>query len=105
MNKAIALQDEERVLKRFAAYECLICDELGYVEVDAAKVGLFFRLLSLRYKRRCTIITSNLGFQQWRTFLKNDHLTSALIERTTSNSHVFNMKDCVGLRPKPQTQA
>ena len=101
LNKAIALHEEERVLKRLAAYDCLHIDEIGYVEVDAAQVGLFFRLMSMRHKRRTTIVTSNLGFQQWRTFLKNDHLTAALVERTTSNSHVFNMKDCVSLRPKP----
>jgi hypothetical protein len=40
-----------------------------------------------------------LGFSEWGSFLKNDHLTAALIDRLTENSHVFNMKQCVGLRP------
>ena len=46
-----------------------------------------------------TLITSNLGFSEWGSFLKNDHLTAALIDRLTETSHVFNMKQCQGLRP------
>ena len=50
-----------------------------------------------RHRRKPTLITSNLGFSEWRSFLKNDHLTAALIDR---NSHVINMKNCVSIRPK-----
>ena len=41
-----------------------------------------------------------MGFGEWRTFLKNDHLTAALIDRLTENSHVINMKNCKSLRKK-----
>jgi len=75
-------------------------DELGYVEVEPVQVGLFFTLMHRRHKKRSTLITSNLGFQHWATFLKNTALTLALIDRLTENSHVFNMKDCVSLRDK-----
>jgi DNA replication protein DnaC len=63
-------------------------------------VGLFFTLMHKRHHRRTTFITSNLGFSDWRSFLKNDHLTAALIDRLTEQTHVFNMKSCVSLRPK-----
>ena len=46
------------------------------------------------------VITSNLGFDQWTSFLKNEHLTAALIDRLTENSHVINMKNCVSLRSR-----
>ena len=73
---------------------------LGYVEVEPVQVGLFFTLMQRRHKKKPTLITSNLGFGEWGSFLKNDHLTAALIDRLTENSHVFNMKDCVSLRDK-----
>jgi DNA replication protein DnaC len=41
-----------------------------------------------------------LGFSEWRSFLKNDHLTAALIDRLTENSHVINRKNCSSIRPK-----
>lgn len=92
---------EEKVIKRYLSYDCLLIDELGYVEVEPAQVGLFFTLLQKRHRKRPTLITSNLGFSEWRAILKNDHLTAALIDRLTENSFVINMKKCVSLRPKP----
>jgi DNA replication protein DnaC len=42
----------------------------------------------------------NLAFSEWTSFLKNDQLTAALIDRLTENSHVINMKKCLSLRTK-----
>jgi len=98
--QSVADHTEARVIKSFAASDCLVIDELGYVEVEPVQVGLFFTLMHKRHKKKTTLITTNLGFSQWSSFLKNDHLTAALIDRLTENSHVINMKDCVSLRPK-----
>jgi DNA replication protein DnaC len=78
----------------------LLIDEIGYIEVEPVQVGLFFTLMHQRHKRKTTLITSNLGFQQWTSFLNNDQLTAALIDRLTENSYVINMKQCVSLRSK-----
>ena len=98
--RAVADHSQEAVISKYCAYDCLLVDELGYVEVEPVQVGLFFTLMHRRHKKKCTLITSNLGFQQWATFLKNNALTLALIDRLTENSHVFNMKECVSLREK-----
>jgi DNA replication protein DnaC len=76
----------------------LLIDEIGYVEVEPVQVGLFFTLMQQRHKKKSTLITSNLGFAEWGSFLKNTHLTAALIDRLTENSHVFNLKGCRTLR-------
>ena len=96
--KSVADHSEATVLKTFASYDCLLIDELGYIEVEPLQVGLFFTLMSKRHKHKTTLITSNLGFKQWNTFLKNDHLTAALIDRLTENSYVINMRKCTSLR-------
>lgn len=97
---SVADHSEESLIKRYVSYDCLLIDEVGYVEVEPVQVGLFFILMHKRHRQRPTFITSNLGFGDWRSFLKNDHLTAALIDRLTENSHVINMKNCVSLRPK-----
>ena len=91
--QSVADHTETRVIKSFAATDCLVIDELGYVEVEPVQVGLFFTLMNKRHKKKTTLITSNLGFSQWSSFLKNDHLTAALIDRLTENTHVINMKN------------
>lgn len=98
--KSVADHSEEKVVKTFASYDCLVIDELGYVEVEPVQVGLFFTMMQKRHKKKTTLITSNLGFSQWTSFLKNDQLTAALIDRLTENSYVINMKNCVSLRTR-----
>jgi len=98
--RSVADHSEAEVLKRYLSYDCLLIDEIGYVETEPVQVGLFFTLMHRRHRRKPTLLTSNLGFSEWRSFLKNDHLTAALIDRLTENSHVINMKHCVSLRPK-----
>ena len=98
--QSVADHTEAKLIHTFAAYDCLLIDELGYVEIEPIQVGLFFTLMQKRHKTKTTFITSNLGFEQWTSFLKNDQLTAALMDRLTETSHVINMKNCVSLRPK-----
>ena len=87
-------------MAEYARYDCLVIDEMGYVEIEPAQVGLFFTLMQRRHKTKATLITSNLGFSEWPTLLKNNQLTGALLSRLTETSHVINMKNCHSLRPK-----
>jgi DNA replication protein DnaC len=103
--QSIADHTQAKVLKHYLSYDLLQIDEMGYVQVEPAQVGLFFTLLQQRHKKKSTLITTNLGFEDWNTFLKNPSLTAALIDRLTENSHVFNMRDCVSLRPKRPVQS
>ena len=97
---SLADHSEEKVIRKYLSYDCLVIDEVGYVEVEPVQVGLFFTLMQQRHKNKPTIFTSNLGFSEWGAFLKNPHLTAALVDRLTENSHVINMKNCKTLRPK-----
>jgi DNA replication protein DnaC len=100
--QSMADHSEKRVIQKFLAYDCLVIDELGYIEINPDKAGLFFTLMKKRHKKLTTIITTQLGFKEWNGFLKNPHLTSALIDRSLSNAEVVNMSKCTSLRPPPQ---
>jgi DNA replication protein DnaC len=95
-----ALEPEAHVLTKYLTCDVLHIDEIGYAQAEPVQVGLFFTLMQRRHKKKPTLITSNLGFSEWGSFLKNDHLTAALIDRLTESSHVINMKQCVSLRAK-----
>ena len=97
--RAVADYSEPKVIRKYLSYDCLQIDEIGYVEVEPVQVGLFFTLMQKRHKKKTTLFTSNLGFSEWGKFLKNVHLTAALIDRLTETSHVINMKNCRSIRP------
>ena len=60
-------------------------DEVGYVEIEPAQVGLFFTLMQKRHKTKTTLITSNLGFSEWGSFLKNNQLDRRLARSADGN--------------------
>ena len=91
---------EEKLMKRLTSYEVLLIDELGYISCEKEQASLFFDLMRRRHRRRTTIITTQLGFDEWGDFLYDSHLTAALLDRITVNCTVFNMKDCISIRPK-----
>ena len=96
--KSLADRSEQQVLKKFSAYDCLLVDEIGYAEIEQAHVKLFFTLMQKRHKKKTTLVTTNLAFPEWDSFLKNPGLTSALIDRLTDSSYVINMKHCITIR-------
>ena len=98
--QSMADHSQDKVMKTWFSYDCLLIDEVGYVEVEPVQVGLFFTMMKKRHLKKTTLITTNLGFSQWVSFLKNDSLTAALMDRLTENSHVINMKNCVSLRKR-----
>jgi DNA replication protein DnaC len=98
--KSMADHSQDKVIKTLLSYDCLLVDEVGYVEVEPVQVGLFFTMMKKRHRKKTTLITSNLGFSQWTSFLKNDNLTAALMDRLTENSHIINLKNCVSLRKR-----
>ena len=91
---------ESRILKRLTSYRVLLIDELGYLSCDKEKASLFFDLMRRRHGHSTTIVTSQLGFDQWGSFLQDPHVSAALLDRITVNCAVFNMKDCISIRPK-----
>lgn len=98
--KSGADYSEKKVLARLAAYDCMVIDEVGYRTVTREEAGLFFDLMKRRHKKKCTIITTQLGFEEWNNFLRNKHLTMALIDRITENCTIFDMQKCISIRKK-----
>jgi DNA replication protein DnaC len=98
--QSIADHSENQLIKRFQTYDILTIDELGYHPVKKEQAGLFFKLMKSRHNKKTTLITTQLGFDEWGSFLQNKHLTAAMVDRITENCTVFNMKECISLRPK-----
>lgn len=88
------------LMKKLVGYDVLLIDELGYESCNREQASLFFDLIRRRHRTNPTIITTQLGFDEWGMFLNDVHLTAAMLDRITVNCAVFNMKDCISIRPK-----
>jgi len=98
--QARADHTEQKIIKRLSSYDILLIDELGYEAILKEQAGLFFELIKARNRTHTTILTTQLGFEEWGSFLDNAHLKAALLDRVTANCTVFNMKECISIRPK-----
>ncbi|MFH1185979.1 MAG: ATP-binding protein [Chloroflexota bacterium] len=90
LGSSLADRSTKALLKRFSRVDVLIVDEFGYVNVPTqVQINNFFRLMDSRCNRKSTIVTTNLGFQEWGKFLGNGPLTAALLSRLLQKCHVF----------------
>ena len=76
-------------LESMSRIELLIIDEIGYLQLSKETSSLFFRLISKRYEKASTIITSNKEFQEWGTIFNDDVIATAILDRLLHHSHPF----------------
>lgn len=85
----------ERTLRafqnRFAKYDLVIADELGYISFDKEGAELLFTHFSLRAGQKSTIITTNLSFERWGEIFQDPVMTAAMIDRLTHQAYIVNM--------------
>ena len=94
VSEMMEARDERRLLrvqKQMAAYKLLIIDELGSVPLSKTGAELLFELISQRYERGATLITSNLPFDEWTETLGSERLTGALLDRITHHVNILEM--------------
>ncbi|MFC5739261.1 ATP-binding protein [Sinirhodobacter huangdaonensis] len=72
-------------------YKLLIIDELGFVPLSKTGAELLFELISQRYERGSTLITSNLPFDEWTETFGSERLTGALLDRLTHHVSILEM--------------
>ena len=94
VHELIEARDERKLLrfqKQIASYELLIVDELGFVPLSKTGAELLFEMLSQRYERGSTMLTSNLPFAEWTEVLGSERLTGALLDRLTHHVNILEM--------------
>ncbi|MBW2021017.1 MAG: IS21-like element helper ATPase IstB [Deltaproteobacteria bacterium] len=82
----------ERQLQQFVYPKVLIIDEMGYLPMNRDEAGLFFRLLTRRYEKASTIITSNKSFVDWGEIFNDQVLATAILDRLLHHCTTFNIK-------------
>ena len=94
VHELIEARDEKRLLrlqKQMLAPKLLIIDELGFVPLSKTGAELLFELISQRYERSWTLITSNLPFEEWTETFASERLTGALLDRLTHHVSILEM--------------
>jgi DNA replication protein DnaC len=70
----------------------LVVDEIGYVPISRNGAMLFFQLMSRRYERAATVLTSNKSFEEWGEIFGDEVMAAALIDRLLHHCHIVNIR-------------
>ncbi|GAF38160.1 IS21-like element helper ATPase IstB [Lentilactobacillus farraginis] len=81
----------EEVLRRYARFQILIIDEIGYLPIESVGAKLFFQLIEKRYERKSTIITTNIPLSKWGTTFSDKMLANAILDRLVHHAKVIRI--------------
>ncbi len=83
----------DRFIAKLARIDLLIIDDLRDPSPPRSEyASLMFDLVEARYRRKATILSSNLAIKDWGKVLGNVPLTAAIVDRLMDGAHVINIR-------------
>ena len=93
LSAAQATNTLSKALKTYVAPRLLVVDELGYLPMDKRGADLIFQVISARYERGSTVITTNTVYKQWARIFNNDAtLTTAILDRLVHHCETITIE-------------
>jgi DNA replication protein DnaC len=81
-----------RRLQRYYRPGLLAVDELGYLAYDDRHADLLFEVVSRRYGKKSTLITTNKAFSEWSEVFPNSSCVVALVDRLIHRAEVIRIE-------------
>jgi DNA replication protein DnaC len=78
-----------RVLARWAHYDVIAIDEVGYIPLAEVGAEFLFQVVAERAEKAAVILTTNLPFSEWTQVIPNARLCKALLDRITDRAHII----------------
>ena len=91
MYASLADRSTRKLLNTLIRIDVLLIDELGFINLKPEQTNIFFKLMEERYRRRPTLITTNLEYPDWHSFLGNKSLVEALLSRLRHQCHTVRI--------------
>jgi len=78
-----------RVLARWARYDLIAVDEVGYIPLAEIGAEFLFQVIAERAEKAAVIVTTNLPFSEWTQVIPNARLCKALLDRITDRANII----------------
>lgn len=88
-------QQENRLEKQMQLLvypKLLVLDEIGYLPMNRDEASLFFRLVTRRYEKASTILTSNKSYADWGEIFGDQVIATAILDRLLHHATTVNIK-------------
>ena len=78
-------------MRFFAGPRLLIIDEVGYLPMQNEAAAALFQVITQRYLKSSTVLTTNLGIASWGKIFDDPMVAAAMLDRLLHRSVVFNI--------------
>ena len=82
----------ERQMQQLTYPKLLVLDEIGYLPMSREEASLFFRLITRRYEKASTVMTSNKSFADWGEIFGDQVIATAILDRVLHHATTLNIK-------------
>lgn len=82
----------ERQMQLLVYPRLLILDEIGYLPMNREEASLFFRLVTRRYEKASTVLTSNKSYSDWGEIFGDQVIATAILDRLLHHATTVNIK-------------
>jgi DNA replication protein DnaC len=95
LNELAAIDSDSalrRRVKYYAKPALLVIDEVGYLSYSNRHADLLFEIISQRYEKKSTFITTNKAFTEWREIFPNATCVVSIVDRLVHHSEIVNIE-------------
>jgi DNA replication protein DnaC len=95
LNELAALDSDSALRRRTKHYTqpaLLVIDEVGYLSYSNRHADLLFDIISQRYEKKSTFITTNKAFTEWRDIFPNATCVVSIVDRLVHHSEIVNIE-------------
>lgn len=95
LNELAALDSDSALRRRIQYYTkpaLLVIDEVGYLSYSNRHADLLFEIITQRYEKKSTLITTNKGFTEWSDIFPNAACVVSIIDRLVHHSEIVNIE-------------
>ena len=78
-------------LEKLNKYDCLILDDMGYVQKDQMETSVLFELICERYENKSLLITCNQPFAEWDKIFIDRTMAVAAVDRLVHHATILEL--------------
>ncbi len=91
LTQAEALNDSDKILRRYLRPDLLIIDDMGLKKLPKQSGEYLFEIIMRRYELRSTIMTSNRPLDEWGKLVGDVPTATAILDRFLSRADIVQI--------------
>lgn len=91
LHRGLADNSVGKLVASLLRNDLVVIDDLGFTAMDRIAAEHLFRFVAAAYEKRSLIVTTNVAFERWTSFLPEETVATAILDRFLHHCHVIRL--------------